>query len=88
LRRTSGAESTIIFVEDSKGYVFGGYVSSEWQVMDGYFGTGESFLFTLYPKFAIYPWDPNHNESNSYFILVHNDHFELGGGFVLFTFPL
>lgn len=55
--------------------VFGAYCSTRWcerNMKDdkgqrqAYFGTGETFLFSLYPERAKYPWvgmDSSHNDS-------------------------
>ena len=70
---------SLVFIETRRGAVFGGYASAPWQPQDHYFGCGESFLFTLYPTLAIYPWA---NPANSLFMFASKDHFEMGGGYV------
>lgn len=36
------------------GYVFGGFASDEWHTSSVWFGDSRCFLFTLYPKMAVY----------------------------------
>lgn len=39
--------STILLIQDSNGWKFGCYASSDWEVNRHFYGTGESFLFTF-----------------------------------------
>uniref|UniRef100_A0A1Q3F8M4 MTOR-associated protein MEAK7 n=1 Tax=Culex tarsalis TaxID=7177 RepID=A0A1Q3F8M4_CULTA len=41
---------TVIIVEDSNGYIFGGYATDSWALGPNYLGNDTSFLFTLRPK--------------------------------------
>jgi hypothetical protein len=66
----------VIVVEDSKGYVFGGYASEYFRPSQRYYGTGESFLFRLHPQIDVYPW-PN---SNNFFIFSSEHFISMGGG--------
>lgn len=68
---------SIIFIEDSRGHVFGGFASGAWEVGCQYTGSGECFLFKLYPETQIYPW---FQHSNSCFMLSKHDHIEMGAG--------
>ena len=43
---------TIILIKDTKGNVFGAYVSEPWHSLSRFYGTGESFLF----KFNVVNW--------------------------------
>ena len=50
---------TILAVRTAGGAVFGAYVSVAWsqrRSSKGYFGNGETFVFSLLPEVAIYPW--------------------------------
>jgi hypothetical protein len=71
-------DCSLIFLEDTKGNVFGGFASSAWETAESYFGTGESFLFSLYPELRVYPW----SGKNEYYMLAKGDHIEMGGGYV------
>lgn len=42
-----GEFPTLLVVMDSAHYVFGGFAASAWEVSKGYFGTGDSFLFSF-----------------------------------------
>ena len=33
--------------------LFGAYISQQLMVSEGFYGTGESFLFTFYPDFQV-----------------------------------
>lgn len=66
----------MLLVLDSSGHVFGGYASSSWHISSHYFGTGESFLFSIHPKFNAYHWSGN----NSHFLLGAPDSLGFGGG--------
>lgn len=37
---------SIIVMEDSKGWVFGGYFATQWSLSRDFYGTGQSFVFT------------------------------------------
>ena len=69
--------SSILFVKDQFGNVFGGFASSPWVASENYTGTGESFLFKYLPEVEIYPWN-DVDGTNSYFMLGKHDHIEMG----------
>ena len=71
---------SLLFIEDSRGHVFGGFACGAWEVGTKYVGSGESFLFQLYPETQIYPWAPR---SNSCFMLGKSNHIEMGAGYVI-----
>lgn len=53
-----------------------------------YFGTGETFLFSLYPERAKYPWvgidsDKNVSHASELFMAADNKMITIGGGWVL-----
>ncbi|XP_074600183.1 GTPase-activating protein skywalker-like [Brevipalpus obovatus] len=73
--RNEGVEQSILLIKTVNNEIFGAFCSAPWfdrsrGIMRGqYFGTGESFLFSLKPKVRYYPWvgkheylkDPNKN---------------------------
>ncbi|RZF33167.1 hypothetical protein LSTR_LSTR004853 [Laodelphax striatellus] len=74
-------------------YVFGAYCSTRWQernVKDergnrmAYFGTGETFLFSLYPERNKYPWvgiqENSVNHSAELFMAADSKMITIGGG--------
>eukprot|EP01107_Rhizomastix_libera_P012937 TRINITY_DN3401_c0_g1_i1.p1 TRINITY_DN3401_c0_g1~~TRINITY_DN3401_c0_g1_i1.p1 ORF type:complete len:181 (+),score=28.65 TRINITY_DN3401_c0_g1_i1:1-543(+) len=68
----------VLIIRSFEGNIFGAYVNDRLcKKGDRYYGTGESFLFTLSPKITKYSWIP---ESNTYFILLESDIFAVGGG--------
>ncbi|RWS13268.1 TBC1 domain family member 24-like protein [Dinothrombium tinctorium] len=75
--KTANYEPTILLVKTETKEIFGAYCSSSWSqrlesdekgATNYYFGTGETFLFTLKPKEAYYPWvggqEYGHDTSN------------------------
>lgn len=63
--RVEQHEPTLLMIKTCNNEVFGAYCSSRWgerNIKDdrgnrqAYFGTGETFLFSLYPERAKYPW--------------------------------
>jgi len=38
---------TLLVVQDTKGWIFGGYCTETWRLAKRFFGTGENFLFTF-----------------------------------------
>mmetsp|Transcript_41174 Transcript_41174/g.162514 ORF Transcript_41174/g.162514 Transcript_41174/m.162514 type:complete len:428 (-) Transcript_41174:540-1823(-) len=68
---------TLLAIRDSNDNVFGCYAASPW-VSTGhrYYGTGETFLFSAHPHFAVYKW----THANSFFQLSSLDNLAVGGG--------
>ncbi|XP_047540154.1 MTOR-associated protein MEAK7 isoform X2 [Vanessa atalanta] len=56
---------SIIIIEDSSGYIFGGFAPAPWAFGPNFTGTDESFLFTCAPKMRIYP-ATNYNDHYQY----------------------
>lgn len=63
--RVEQHEPTLLMIKTCNNEVFGAYCSSRWHERNlkndrgqrqAYFGTGETFLFSLYPERAKYPW--------------------------------
>lgn len=64
--RVDPFEESIIIIRTIKNEVFGSFCSSSWSLRKNqalsaskksyYFGNGETFLFTLQPKFSVYLW--------------------------------
>ncbi|XP_026480368.1 TBC1 domain family member 24 isoform X1 [Ctenocephalides felis] len=63
--RVEQHEPTLLMIKTCNNEVFGAYCSSRWYERNmkddrgnrqAYFGTGETFLFSLYPERAKYPW--------------------------------
>jgi hypothetical protein len=45
--RTKDWKLTLIVVQDTTGYIFGGYCTEYWKQSTKFYGTGENFLFTF-----------------------------------------
>ncbi|CAL4124990.1 unnamed protein product [Meganyctiphanes norvegica] len=89
---------TLLLVRTTKDYVFGAYLSSPWATRNKqdefgnrqtYFGTGESFLFSLRPQSARYEWvginqqksgGPTLEHSAELFMHADNTMLSIGGG--------
>ncbi len=76
--------------------VFGAYCSNKWLDRNQkdergnrttYFGTGETFLFSLQPERRKYPWvgieNDSKNHSNELFMAADPQMITIGGGYVL-----
>nr|CAD7412710.1 unnamed protein product [Timema poppensis] len=90
-------EPTLLMIKTCNNEVFGAYCSSRWYERNlkddhgnrqAYFGTGESFLFSLYPERAKYPWvgidssqdDPSLGHSAELFMAADTKMLTIGGG--------
>lgn len=71
--RVEQHEPTLMMIKTCNNEVFGAYCSSRWYERNlkddkgnrqAYFGTGETFLFSLYPERAKYPWVGIENEKD------------------------
>ena len=47
LNRAAGRRDTLLVVRDARGAVFGGFAPEPWQRVRGYFGSGDSWVFTF-----------------------------------------
>jgi hypothetical protein len=68
--------SFIIVVEDSWGYVFGGFIAHGMHDGNEYYGTGENFVFTVSPMPKVFKWTGD----NDFFVVSNQRNFALGGG--------
>ncbi|XP_028834749.1 oxidation resistance protein 1a isoform X2 [Denticeps clupeoides] len=76
-RAMQGQDTPVLLViKDSDGQVFGALASEPFKVSEGFYGTGETFLFTLYPEFEVYKWTGD----NMFFIKGDMDSLAFGGG--------
>jgi hypothetical protein len=48
--------ASFILIEDSDGHVFGGYLNQAFMNSSKYYGSGESFVFSIRPKLEVYRW--------------------------------
>ncbi|XP_055711085.1 GTPase-activating protein skywalker isoform X4 [Phlebotomus papatasi] len=92
--RVEQHEPTLLMIKTCNNEVFGAYCSSRWferNVKDdkgqrqAYFGTGETFLFSLYPERAKYPWvgiegDTKHGHGSELFMAADAKMITIGGG--------
>ncbi|KAG5674568.1 hypothetical protein PVAND_004522 [Polypedilum vanderplanki] len=92
--RVEQHEPTLLMIKTCNNEVFGAYLSTRWYERNlkddkghrqAYFGTGESFLFSLYPERARYQWvgidsDKNVDHSCELFMAADNKMLTIGGG--------
>lgn len=45
--RSKSWKHTILFIQETNNYVFGGYCSETWHSSSKFYGTGENFVFTF-----------------------------------------
>ncbi|XP_072936392.1 GTPase-activating protein skywalker isoform X5 [Epargyreus clarus] len=98
--RVEHHEPTLLMIKTCNNEVFGAYCSTRWFERNqkdergnrqAYFGTGETFLFSLHPVRAKYPWvgclleekddgDAKTTHANSLFMAADNTMITVGGG--------
>ncbi|XP_064203946.1 oxidation resistance protein 1-like isoform X2 [Anguilla rostrata] len=66
----------LLVVRDGDGQLFGALASEPFKVSDGFYGTGETFLFTFCPEFEVFKWTGD----NMFFIKGDMDSLAFGGG--------
>ena len=67
----------LVFVEDNKGALFGAFASETLRMRGSrYYGTGETFVFRLRPKFSVHRW----SRKNNFFLFCKDKAFGVGGG--------
>jgi len=66
----------VIIIEDSWGYIFGGFISPGMQNKSAYYGNGESFVFSIEPTAQVHRWTGR----NELFVLSNEHCFAMGGG--------
>ena len=78
--------SSVIVVQDSWGYVFGGYIAHALETKAFYYGNGESFVFSIngLSTPTHYKW----TGQNNLFIVSDHNCFAMGGGGSGFAFQL
>ncbi|XP_054023456.1 oxidation resistance protein 1 isoform X7 [Dryobates pubescens] len=76
-RTMQGLDTPVLLViKDSDGQVFGALASEPFKVSDGFYGTGETFMFTFSPEFEVFKWTGD----NMFFIKGDMDSLAFGGG--------
>ncbi|XP_060099315.1 oxidation resistance protein 1 isoform X4 [Heteronotia binoei] len=76
-RTMIGLDTPVLMViKDSDGQIFGALASEPFKVSDGFYGTGETFLFTFAPDFEKFSWTGD----NMFFIKGDMDALAFGGG--------
>ncbi|XP_071061918.1 oxidation resistance protein 1a isoform X2 [Pseudochaenichthys georgianus] len=76
-RAMQGQDTPVLMViKDSDGQVFGALASEPFKVSDGFYGTGETFLFTFNPEFEVFKWTGD----NMFFMKGDMDSLSFGGG--------
>ncbi|XP_045512841.1 MTOR-associated protein MEAK7 isoform X1 [Pieris brassicae] len=56
---------SILIIEDTNGFIFGGFATAAWAWSPNWTGTDDSFLFTCAPRMRIYP-ATNYNDHYQY----------------------
>lgn len=92
--RVEQQEPTLMMIKTCNNEVFGAYCSSRWFERNvkndkgqrqAYFGTGETFIFSLYPERAKYSWvgidnDKDLGHSSELFMAADSKMITIGGG--------
>ncbi|GBF97371.1 hypothetical protein Rsub_11018 [Raphidocelis subcapitata] len=79
LRKAAGAAPTLLIVRDCEGGLFGAYAAEAWHVAPRFYGTGETFVFSLAPHRAVWPWVQAKGLPNDFFQFVGQDGLGVGG---------
>ncbi|KAA8582121.1 hypothetical protein FQN60_008861 [Etheostoma spectabile] len=76
-RKLSATDSPVLIViKDELNETFGAFLSHPLRPSETFYGTGETFLFMLHPRFKCFKW----TGENSFFIKGDLDSFAIGGG--------
>ncbi|KAI4804800.1 hypothetical protein KUCAC02_026414 [Chaenocephalus aceratus] len=76
-RKLSKLDSPVLIViKDALDEIFGAFLSHPLRPSETFYGTGETFLFMLHPRFKCFRW----TGENSFFIKGDLDSFAIGGG--------
>ncbi|KAM8833964.1 uncharacterized protein ACB058_017724 isoform 1-T1 [Synchiropus picturatus] len=76
-RKLSAIDSpALVVIKDALDEVFGAFLSHPLKPSEKFYGTGETFLFMLHPRFKCFRW----TGENSFFIKGDLDSFSVGGG--------
>ncbi|XP_047193550.1 nuclear receptor coactivator 7 isoform X2 [Scophthalmus maximus] len=76
-RKLGGTDSPVLIViKDALDEIFGAFLSHPLRPSETFYGTGETFLFMLHPRFKCFRW----TGENSFFIKGDLDSFAIGGG--------
>jgi hypothetical protein len=57
--QVTGRRDTVLLVKDHAGHTFGTFVPFPWKNSKSYYGTGESFVFSMTPSFNVWPHNVN-----------------------------
>jgi len=68
---------TLVFIKTKEKQTFGVFCDQVWEPQDHYYGSGETFLFSLEPVEKVYPW---WSEGNQCYMRLTPTEVTWGGG--------
>jgi len=83
-RNVAEHEKSIVLIQDTNDYIFGGFAPATWAPSTRFYGSGEAFVFsfgwvkasTAPEQVNFYPW----TSQNECFMYADHDLFGMGGG--------
>ncbi len=81
LRNARNKSPTVLVVRDMGKAIFGAFCSEPWKVSTRYYGTGETFVFQLHPREAVWHWwwKKGAQQQNDYFMWGSQEAVAVGG---------
>eukprot|EP01103_Thecamoeba_quadrilineata_P014402 TRINITY_DN4293_c0_g1_i1.p1 TRINITY_DN4293_c0_g1~~TRINITY_DN4293_c0_g1_i1.p1 ORF type:complete len:337 (+),score=18.22 TRINITY_DN4293_c0_g1_i1:969-1979(+) len=77
-RKTKDIAPMLLLLKTTTNHRFGAFLSQSWKQSEFFYGSGETFIFSLLPNPKVYKWDPTRRQN--YFVMSTNESISVGGG--------